>query len=87
MLLAADLSGIPWLILTGAVWMAVVQVADALNYKARAEIPTQENVVKRIAEHQGAQRFARWKVVTSLIRFCCWAAVALGVMVYLLNHK
>ena len=33
MLFAADLSGIPWLILTGAVWMAVVQVVDALNYK------------------------------------------------------
>jgi hypothetical protein len=87
MLFAADRSGIPWVILTVVVWLALAQVLKALNYKARAEIPTQENVVKRIAEHQGAQRFAWWKVVNGLISVGFWTAAVLGVLFYLLKDK
>ncbi len=49
--------------------LLVMRVLSFLNYKDRAEIPTQENTIKRIAEHQGAERFATWKVTRAVLNF------------------
>jgi hypothetical protein len=87
MLFAADRSGILWLFATLVVWFVGAQVVQALNYKSRAEIPTQENVVKRIAEHQGAQRFGRWKVVNALISAVFWTVLVFVAAMYLLSHR
>lgn len=45
-----------------------MRLASFFDYKARAEVPTQENVIKRIAEHQGAERFGVWKLTRSVLR-------------------
>ena len=47
-----------------------------------AEGPTQDNTIKRIAEHQGAERFAAWKVTRAVINFvlvlvALWFAIQL----------
>jgi hypothetical protein len=48
--------------------LLVIRLASFFDYKERAEVPTQENVIKRIAEHQGAARFGSWKVTRSVLR-------------------
>lgn len=49
--------------------LLVMWLASFFDYKGRAEVPTQENVIRRIAEHQGAERFAAWKVTRAVLNF------------------
>lgn len=56
--------------------LLVMSLGSFFDYKGRAEVPTQENVIKRIAEHQGAERFGAWKLTRSVLRFGVVIAVA-----------
>jgi uncharacterized membrane protein len=55
------------------VWNAV---ASFVNYRERAEKPTQDNTIKRISEQQGQERFNDWMAVRAI-----WMAVGRALLV------
>lgn len=48
-----------------AAWWIYNQLVDFFDYGTRAERPTQDNTIKRVAEQQGLERFNRWMAVRS----------------------
>jgi Tfp pilus assembly protein PilE len=79
MLFAAGTSKVDIVIAIVAI-LLVMRVLSFLNYKERAEIPTQENTIKRIAEHQGAERFESWKLTRAVLTIAGVVIVVLYVV-------
>ena len=82
MLFAAGTSKVNIAIAIIAVLLAM-RLASFFDYKGRAEGPTQENVIKRIAEHQGAERFETWKLTRAVLTIVGLVIVVLYVVAHL----